>query len=186
MNEPQTSLDLLHGFYMPPNAPIIDIGGGESRLVDHLLDEGYTDVTVLNISAGVLERAKRRLGERATAVQWIVSDITTFRPKRKYAVWHDRATFHFLTTAEQIRTYLDALTLATPAYLVMGAVSENGPEECNGLPVKRYTESALEQQLQEQYQKRECIHEEHTLLCSFERKYPLSARPSQVNWPPPK
>src|SRR5258705_95633 len=103
---PITSLNFLHSFNITKNSPIIDIGGGESRLVDFLLSEGFDDITVLDISEHALQHAKDRLGEMAGKVQWIVSDITEFEPIRKYDVWHDRATFHFLTTKSQINKYV--------------------------------------------------------------------------------
>lgn len=103
---PKTSLDFIKNFHLPKSASIIDIGGGDSKLVDFLLEEGYTDITVLDISEKALERANVRLGQKATLVQWIVSDITTFKPERQYNAWHDRATFHFLTTSNQITPIL--------------------------------------------------------------------------------
>src|SRR5688572_18545901 len=95
---PTTSLNFIHSFGLSLDSPIIDIGGGESRLVDYLLDEGFTNITVLDISTIALEKAQQRLGSRANKVKWIVSDITEFEPQEHYKVWHDRATFHFLTT----------------------------------------------------------------------------------------
>src|SRR6476620_6559782 len=93
---PKTSLELIHSFDLPKTAKIIDVGGGDSKLVDHLLDQGFNDITVLDISANAIERAKKRLGNKSQNVQWIVSDITEFEPATNYDLWHDRATFHFL------------------------------------------------------------------------------------------
>ena len=98
---PKTSLEFIHSFGLEKTAKIIDIGGGDSKLVDYLLDEGFENVTVLDISAKSLEKARNRLGEKANKVNWIVSDITEFEPNMTFDVWHDRATFHFLTTPEQ-------------------------------------------------------------------------------------
>src|ERR1700744_706574 len=128
---PQTSLDFIREFDLPKSTPIIDIGGGESRLVDHLLQDGYTDITVLDISGQALEHAKARLGVKAGLVKWIISDITEFAPEQHYGLWHDRATFHFLTTPEQIGSYLRIVGDAIDRYLVIGTFSENGPEKCS-------------------------------------------------------
>ena len=99
---PTTSLNLINATKLPPDAPIIDVGGGESMLVDHLLDYGYKDITVLDISGNALSRCQKRLGARAKNVHWIETDITSFHPQRNYALWHDdRAVFHFLTTEDK-------------------------------------------------------------------------------------
>src|SRR5438552_13943730 len=94
---PQTSLNFIKEFSLPKTARIIDIGGGDSRLVDYLLQDGFTDITVLDITESALEKVKARLGEKSLMVKWIVSDIAEFQPSVHYDLWHDRATFHFLT-----------------------------------------------------------------------------------------
>lgn len=175
---PSTSLDFIHGFHLPKNAPIIDIGGGDSKLVDYLVDEGYENITVLDISQKALDRVKERLGEKAGKVNWVVSDITEFHPQTKYAVWHDRATFHFLTTAEQIEKYLATAENAVTGFMAIGTFSENGPEKCSGLPIKQYNEAQLQAQLQHGFDKIRCITEDHVtpfqtkqnfLFCSFKK-----------------
>jgi len=103
---PATSLNFIHSFNAAKDASIIDVGGGDSRLVDYLLEEGFTRITVLDISETSLNKAKLRLGEKATRVKWIVSDVLEFRSTQKFDVWHDRATFHFLTTNEQVEKYV--------------------------------------------------------------------------------
>ena len=95
---PKTSLEFIRSFKLNKKAKIIDIGGGDSKLVDYLLKEGYNNITVLDISEKAIAKAKKRLGEKASKVNWIVSDITEFKPHSSFDVWHDRATFHFLTT----------------------------------------------------------------------------------------
>ncbi|WP_160714260.1 class I SAM-dependent methyltransferase [Chitinophaga solisilvae] len=173
---PQVSLDFIRSFSVAKDAPIIDIGGGESKLADFLLEEGYTDITVLDISAPALERARQRLGDKAGLVKWIVSDITTFTPERSYTVWHDRATFHFLTTPEQITAYLSIAGKAATGYLAIGTFSDKGPDKCSGLVIKKYSEDELTQQLVSSFEKINCITENHTtpfhttqnfLFCSF-------------------
>lgn len=179
-SEPITSLGLIRGFNFPKNVPIIDVGGGESRLVDFLLDEGYTDITVLDISLQALENAKKRLGDKAAGVRWLACDLTNFRPARQYYIWHDRATFHFFTTPGQIAQYKNIASFAIPpgGYMVIGTFSDKGPAECSGLPVKQYTEETLGNTLAPHFQKIGCTAEIHTtpfqttqdfIFCSFQR-----------------
>lgn len=179
---PKTSLSFIHGFNIPKSAPIIDIGGGDSNLVDFLLAEGYTDLTVLDISEAALERAKTRLGEKASQVQWIVSDITEFKPQNQYKVWHDRATFHFLTTPTQIQAYLAIAKQAINGYVAIGTFSENGPQKCSGLEIKQYSEEQLQTTLSNGFEKIKCVNENHTTpfntvqnftFCSFKKKLEL-------------
>ena len=175
---PFTSLDFIHSFHVPKSAKIIDIGGGESKLVDYLLDEGYENITVLDISEHALQRAKDRLGKRADKVNWLAGDVTEFRPETTYDVWHDRATFHFLTTPGEIQKYLSTAREAIKGYLAIGTFSNRGPEKCSGLPVKRYDEQLLSWELHNGFAKIRCITEDHEtpfhtfqnfLFCSFKR-----------------
>jgi len=157
---------------------IIDIGGGDSKLVDYLLEEGYVNITVLDISAKSLDRAKKRLGNKADKINWIVSDITEFEPESNFDIWHDRATFHFLTTADQISKYLNTARKSVNGYLTIGTFSENGPKKCSGLDIKQYSEESLTKELKNGFDKIRCIKEDHTtpfntkqnfLFCSFKR-----------------
>jgi 2-polyprenyl-3-methyl-5-hydroxy-6-metoxy-1,4-benzoquinol methylase len=175
---PQTSLDFIAGFSLPKTAKIIDIGGGDSKLVDCLLDAGYENVTVLDISTEALEKTKKRLGEKASRVKWIASDITEFQPATTYDVWHDRATFHFLTTAGEIQKYIDTASKAVKGYMTIGTFSEKGPEKCSGLSVRQYSEETLQRTLGKDFDKLKCITEDHVtpfktkqnfLFCSFKR-----------------
>jgi ubiquinone/menaquinone biosynthesis C-methylase UbiE len=177
---PKTSLDFIHSFNLPKSARIIDIGGGESKLADFLLDEGFEHITVLDISSKALERAKKRLGDMANKVTWIVSNITEFSSDTTYDLWHDRATFHFLTTDGQIIKYLSATRKAVKpgGYVIIGTFSTDGPKRCSGLDVKQYSEETLTKQLSEGFEKIRCIRENHTtpfnttqnfLFCSFKR-----------------
>ena len=120
---PKTSLDFIRKTNLGKSAKIIDIGGGDSKLVDYLLEEGYKDITVLDISAKALKRAQKRLGKKAEKVNWIVSDITEFKPEISYDIWHDRATFHFLTTAQQIKKYVDITEKWVSNFLILGTFS---------------------------------------------------------------
>ncbi|WP_406843459.1 class I SAM-dependent methyltransferase [Flavobacterium soyae] len=145
---PQTSLDLLKEYNVPYNAKIIDIGGGESFFVDHLLKLGYSDITVLDISEEAIIKTKKRLGKEAVKVNWIVSDVVDFKPVFKYDFWHDRATFHFLTDKEHIKAYLKAVKqgLTENGILVVGTFSESGPTKCSGIAIKQYSEDSLREE----------------------------------------
>ncbi len=176
---PKTSLDFIKSFRLPKSAKIIDIGGGDSRLVDFLLKEGFEDITVLDISAKALDRAKDRLGDKAENIHWVVSDITQYKPTTTFDIWHDRATFHFLTTTEQISKYLEIARNSVEGYMTIGTFSENGPDKCSGLQVKQYNEETLSTELQNGFRKIRCINEDHVtpfqtsqnfLFCSFERR----------------
>ncbi|CAM4049358.1 class I SAM-dependent methyltransferase [Gillisia hiemivivida] len=138
---PETSLNFINSAEVSKDAQIIDIGGGDSFLADNLISIGYTNLSVLDISGNAIERAKKRLRENADEVTWIVSDITDFKPSISYDIWHDRAAFHFLTSSEDIRKYLDTMESAiTPnGYLILGTFSENGPTKCSGIEIKQYS-----------------------------------------------
>jgi len=176
---PKTSLEFIHSFRLEKTAKIIDVGGGDSKLVDYLLDEGYENITVLDISAKALEKAQNRLGEKAKKINWVVSDITEFEPNTTYDIWHDRATFHFLTTAEQVAKYMDTARKSVNGYLSIGTFSENGPKKCSGLEIKQYNEQELASELENGFEKLKCIKEDHLtpfdttqnfLFCSFKRQ----------------
>lgn len=175
---PKTSLDFIHSFGLPKTAKIIDIGGGDSKLVDYLLDEGFENITVLDISAKALEKAKNRLGDKGQRVNWVISDITEFNPATTFDVWHDRATFHFLTTSEQVTKYMDTARKSVNGYLTIGTFSKNGPEKCSGLDIKQYSEETLTAELEDGFDKLCCVTEDHVtpfettqnfLFCSFKR-----------------
>lgn len=146
---PSISYDLVTQ-YLSPGARFIDVGGGASRLVDRLLAGGYGPLTVLDISAAALAGSQERLGNLAGRVEWIVADITSWTPAGTWAVWHDRAVFHFLTDPEDRASYVRALDKALPdgGHAIVGTFDENGPEKCSGLPVVRYTPEGLAGELQ--------------------------------------
>ena len=158
---PKTSIDFIRETNLGKSARIIDIGGGDSKLVDFLLEEGYENITVLDISSKALERAKKRLGKNAEKVSWIVSDITEFKPETGYDIWHDRATFHFLTTGEQIENYLEITKKWVSGFLIIGTFSDQGPNKCSGLNIKQYSEGELEKQFSNCFKKLKCINEDH-------------------------
>lgn len=176
---PKTSLEFIKSFHLNKDAKIIDVGGGDSNLVDYLLEEGFENITVLDISLKALEKSKMRLGEKAKNINWIVSDITEFKPEITYDVWHDRATFHFLTSKEQIDTYLAIARQCVNGYLTIGTFSESGPTKCSGLNIKQYNEEQLTSEFKNGFHKIKCIKEDHITpfktiqnfsFCSFKKQ----------------
>ncbi len=161
---PDPSLQAMDRFHVPPTASLIDIGGGASSLVDHLIDRGWSDLSVLDIAAPALEVAKARLGQSADPVRWEVADITGWMPDRSYDVWHDRAVFHFLTEAEQRDGYRRAMAagVAPNGLVVVATFALDGPERCSGLPVQRYDAPALRAEMGPDYGLVETWREEHT------------------------
>lgn len=175
---PKTSLEFIRSFGLTKSAKIIDVGGGDSTLVDYLLDEGYENITVLDISVQALNKAKKRLGNKSQKVNWVVSDIIDFQPDTTFDVWHDRATFHFLTTCDQIGKYMDTARNSVSGFLTIGTFSDSGPEKCSGLQIKQYSEEKLTAELQNGFDKIRCISEDHKtpfdttqnfLFCSFRK-----------------
>jgi ubiquinone/menaquinone biosynthesis C-methylase UbiE len=177
---PKTSIDFIHSANLKKTASIIDIGGGDSRLIDVLLDEGFENISVLDISEQALLRARERLGDKAKKVNWIVCDVTNFHPAHSYDLWHDRATFHFLTTEPQIAKYLSTARQAikVDGFLTIGTFSKDGPRKCSGLYVKQYDEKTLAIELKNGFERIRCVTENHItpfnttqnfLFCSFKR-----------------
>ncbi len=177
---PATSLAFLKEFNVPLTARIIDIGGGDSLLVDHLVNLGYKDITVLDISETAIKRAKHRLGDNGRQVKWVVADATTFQPIEKYDFWHDRAAFHFLTSDHEIENYIATVqqNLRANGILLIGTFSENGPKKCSGMDIKQYTEKSMTDILQKFFTKIKCITVDHTtpvgaiqnfIFCSFKK-----------------
>jgi 2-polyprenyl-3-methyl-5-hydroxy-6-metoxy-1,4-benzoquinol methylase len=177
---PLTSLRFLKQFNIPKTAKIIDVGGGDSFLVDHLLDLGYKDITVLDISAVALNKAKKRLGERGVTVKWIIEDAATFKPTDKYDFWHDRAAFHFLTQDQEIENYMESIKngISSTGILVIGTFSEQGPTKCSGIEIKQYTEISMSERFATFFKKIKCIVVDHKtpfdtiqnfIFCSFRK-----------------
>ena len=146
-DKPNTSLKLIAGTDLDKNAGIIDVGAGDSKLVDNLLDIGFRNITVLDISPMALEKAKKRLGNRADAVKWVVSDLREFETSDRYDLWHDRAVLHFLTAEEDINKYVEVIRrfLKPNSYLILSTFSENGPKKCSGLDIKQYSEDSVKE-----------------------------------------
>jgi SAM-dependent methyltransferase len=142
---PAVSLDLIRALPLHKGAAIIDIGGGESRLIDALLGEGFYALTVLDISQAALAAAKARLGQRGANVDWIVADVTAWKPDTAYDLWHDRACFHFLIEDSSRLAYGGRVARAVRpgGYVIIGTFALDGPERCSGLPVQRHDAASI-------------------------------------------
>ena len=137
----QTSLEWITTLGLDPVAPIIDVGGGASTLIDHLLDDGYTSITVLDIAEPALDLLRKRLGDKGAAVNWLCGDITMIDlPENAFELWHDRAVFHFLTEAADRERYKANLcrALRPGGHVIIGTFAPEAPPKCSGLPVQRY------------------------------------------------
>lgn len=146
---PAISLEMIRAASPDRVAAIIDIGGGASRLVDALLQDGYRNVAVLDLSANALDAAKVRIGGAASTVDWIVADATTCRPAKTWDVWHDRAAFHFLTDPLDRAAYVERLrsAVARGGHVIIATFAPDGPEKCSGLPVQRHDSASLSAEL---------------------------------------
>jgi 2-polyprenyl-3-methyl-5-hydroxy-6-metoxy-1,4-benzoquinol methylase len=151
--KPHTSLDIFKQFEVAKDAKIIDMGGGDGYLVDHLLDLGFHDITVVDISSKAIERAKQRLGDKAKNVKWIISDMIRFEPTEAYDFWHDRAAFHFLTDENEITHYLEIVekSLKDSGMMMLGTFSEQGPKKCSGIEIKQYSVASLKDRLKKYF-----------------------------------
>lgn len=173
---PAVSLDLIRRHVTIATASLIDIGGGASRLVDVLLDEGMKSVTVLDLSPAALDAARARLGLRADAVHWVAADVTAWRPDRTYDIWHDRAAFHFLTAVEDQQAYVRVLAQALKdgGKAVIGTFAPDGPEKCSGLPVARYDAESLQAVLGAQFKLVATRRHQHTTPWGSAQKFQFS------------
>jgi len=141
--KPATSLDFILELELKKDAHIIDIGAGDSNLVDHLLELGFENITVLDISVAALKRAQGRLGKDASKVKWVHSDILEFIPSEHYDLWHDRAAFHFLTAKENIDKYIEIVEKAVAKNMIIATFSDEGPLKCSGLDITQYSIQSL-------------------------------------------
>jgi len=178
--KPATSLDFVKQYNLDKSAKIIDVGGGDSFFIDHLIDLGYQDITVLDISKSAIEKVKKRLGNKSEVVKWIVTDVTDFRTDERYDLWHDRAAFHFLTDPTDINKYINTIrsNVKPDGYLVVGTFSEQGPEKCSGIEITQYSEQTMSKLLKGIFKKIKCITIDHKtpfntiqnfIFCSFRR-----------------
>jgi len=160
----ECSLSLLGNTGISKSAAIIDVGGGASTLVDDLLAEGYSDVTVLDLSAAALSAARKRLGALAAKVKWLEADvIEADLPSHRYDVWHDRAVFHFLTEPKQRQAYVEKVfhSVKPGGHVIVATFAEDGPTQCSGLPVMRYSADKLHAQFGEAFTLVKHVREEH-------------------------
>ena len=158
------SLALVERAGLAPDDPIIDVGSGVSTFVDDVLTKGFTQVTVLDLSGNALAVAKARLGAQAAKVTWIEADVTQVQlPAHRYALWHDRAIFHFLTDAEARRRYVQVLqgALRPGGHVILATFSMEGPPRCSGLEVVRYSPDTLQAELGPGFRLQETVQEEH-------------------------
>jgi ubiquinone/menaquinone biosynthesis C-methylase UbiE len=177
---PETSLNFIKELNIPKTASIIDIGGGDSFLIDNLLELGYQNLTLLDISKKAIERAKLRLGEQSKYVKWIEADASNFNPTETYDLWHDRAAFHFLTDGHEINNYLESAKkgVKETGKLIIGTFSTEGPKKCSGIEITQYSENSLINKFSNSFQKLDCKIFEHEtpfntkqnfVFCSFKK-----------------
>ena len=178
--KPQTSIHFFTENHIPKEAKIIDIGGGDSYLIDNLLELGYHNLSLLDISENAIERIKNRLGAKSEKVTFIVSDVLDFQPEATFDVWHDRASFHFLTTEDEISQYkkLVSNSIHQNGFLFLGTFSENGPLKCSGLEITQYSEAKFESVFGSDFEKVNCFTENHPtpfdtiqnfIFCTFKK-----------------
>jgi len=162
--DPKQSLDLIVGAAGGSRGRVIDIGGGQSFLVDHLLDAGFSQVAVLDISPTAIEATQARLGERALQGEWIVADITHRDFSGEFDVWHDRAVFHFLIDPNDRKHYVQLLKRSLPigGHFVVGTFAKGGPEKCSGLGICQYDAATMQAELGPSFEQIECSEHLHT------------------------
>ena len=160
---PERSIAMIRATEIPTQAPLIDIGGGASTLVDILRNSDYSDITVLDISGSALAKARERLGPAADAIAWLEADILEFDPQRRYYLWHDRAVFHFLVEPQGVERYLETLrtALVPGGHFVIATFGPDGPDRCSGLPVQRYSVDSLANLLQDDFDVRSFEIQDH-------------------------
>lgn len=171
---PGISMDLIRRTGVSKTSRVIDVGGGASSLVDELLDEGYQDVSVLDISGAALLVASQRLGARAADVAWLETDILQASLSREaYDIWHDRAVFHFLTRSEDRWEYVQAVkrALRIGGHLIVATFAEDGPTHCSGLEVARYSPAGLRSEFGEEFELVTSLPETHLTPADIKQKF---------------
>jgi len=170
---PKLSLELIYHTRLSHDEPIIDVGGGTSVLVDFLCNDGFTNVSVLDISGNALANTKKRLGHLAKNIEWIEADITAFNSSHQFSLWHDRAVFHFLTHEHDRKKYINALshTLKVGGHLIIAAFAIGGPNQCSGLEIVQYDSSKLKAELGEAFELLEERSEVHITPANKEQQF---------------
>lgn len=159
---PAASLELIERLGVPRTAALVDVGGGASLLSDNLVQLGFSDVTVLDVSRTALDAARHRIGE-PSGVIFVRADVLVWRPSRRYGLWHDRAVYHFLATDEDRETYARTLVKAVlpGGFVILGTFAPDGPPTCSGLPVRRYSVESLSKIVGDRFDRIESLREEH-------------------------
>lgn len=179
--KPETSIDFFIKNDIPKAAKIIDVGGGDSYLIDYLLEMGYTNLTLLDISENAILRIQKRLGAKAEQVNFIVSDVLNFESQNNFDVWHDRASFHFLTSKQDVSDYKNIVShsMMEDGYLFLGTFSEQGPLKCSGLEITQYSEAKFDAVFGDDFKKIACFTENHQtpfstlqnfIFCTFKKQ----------------
>lgn len=160
---PKTSIELILSTNPSRDSRIIDVGGGDSNLVSKLLDLGFKNITVLDISAKALDRAKERLGKNAEMITWVESDIREFDTNERYDIWHDRALLHFLTSEEDLKNYVELTRkhVKEGGHLIISTFSTNGPMMCSGLDTKQFSEESMKKLFSNGFEHVKSFEEEH-------------------------
>jgi len=160
---PKTSINLILPTNPSKDAKIIDVGGGDSNLAETLLDLGFKNITVLDISANALERAKKRLENKSSMITWIESDILEFENDNRYDIWHDRALLHFLTSEENLKNYVKLVKqhVMHGGYLIISTFSTKGPIKCSGLDTRQYSKESIKELFSNEFEHVKSFEEEH-------------------------
>jgi SAM-dependent methyltransferase len=162
--DPKQSLDLILEAAGEKRGRIIDVGGGQSFLVDRLRDLGFAQGAVLDISSAAIKATKARLGERASQVKWMVADITQAESLGEFDIWHDRAVFHFITDPDDRKHYVELLKRGLPigGHFIVGTFAKGGPEKCSGLPICQYDLATMQAELGSSFEPVKCSEHLHT------------------------
>lgn len=162
-NNPETSTNLILSTDVDRDGNIIDIGGGDSKLVDKLLSLGFKNIFVLDISARALQKAKNRLGEKAELITWVDKNVLDFDTSSRFDIWHDRAAFHFLTREEDIARYVKIAEKLTKqnGHLIISTFSKNGPKKCSGLYITQYSENSIKKVFEKRFDHVRSFEETH-------------------------
>lgn len=183
------SLQIIHDNQVPADARILDVGAGASTLVDDLLMNGYSHLTVLDISGAALHKTRSRLGARAKEVVWLEADILNFAlPANQFDVWHDRAVFHFLLSEQERSQYVAQVlrTVRIGGLVIVATFAEDGPEKCSGLPVMRYNANTLHAEFGKSFELLGSVSERHLTPSGNEQRFVyVSLTPLAAAMPPP-
>ncbi|MHC5202231.1 class I SAM-dependent methyltransferase [Myroides sp. LJL119] len=159
--KPTLSLELIESFKLNKDAAIIDVGAGDSNLVDYLLQSGFTNITVLDISLEAIQRAKNRLGAKGHKVNWVVSDVLDYVPTQSFDLWHDRAAFHFQCDSQGVSKYVEITNKWVKGKMIISTFSVSGPLKCSGLNITQYDKQSLADTFKDSFVLRKTIDHQH-------------------------